>query len=158
MTFPTDHLQAGMEAALEQARLAQCEGDFAYGAVVVSRSGQIVAHAQDRVLRDRDATSHAEIEAVRLATRLLGIDLRDCALVSNVEPCAMCSTAAWWAQIDTVAFGMRQAELHSIRPDTMGEPGLTVEQAQSPFRRKMAVIALAPTPAARMLWRTTPCT
>jgi len=106
-------------AALDEAAKAAAGGDFPYGAVVVDRSGHIVARAQDRVVRDDDPTCHAEIEAVRAAAKAVGPPLSGHALVSNVEPCAMCSTAAWWAGIDDIAFGLSQQELFSIRPESM---------------------------------------
>ena len=128
-----------MQAALAEAGKAAAAGEFPYGAVVVAGNGEVVARAQDRVVRDNDPTMHAEIEAVRAAIRMLGPDLSGHALVSNVEACAMCATAAWWAHIDLVAYGISQADLFSMRPDSMEEAGLSIAEAQAPFSRKMEV-------------------
>jgi len=137
---PTVNLERAMQAAMAEARLAMAEGEFPYGAVIVDTEGNLIAAAQDRVLRDGDPTAHAEIGAVRIAIAARGTDLTGCALVSNVEPCAMCTTAAWWARIDTIAFGLSQAELFKLRPDSMEEPGLSVAQAQDHFKRKMVIL------------------
>jgi len=153
-TFSTEILEGAMHAALDEAAKAAAGGDFPYGAVVVDRSGHIVARAQDRVVRDDDPTCHAEIEAVRAAAKAVGPPLSGHALVSNVEPCAMCSTAAWWAGIDDIAFGLSQQELFSIRPESMDESGLTVAQAQAPFRRRMRVHAGIAREIALRVWRT----
>jgi tRNA(adenine34) deaminase len=93
--FSNETLEAAMQAALAEAGKAAAAGEFPYGAVVVASDGEIIARAQDRVVRDNDPTMHAEIEAVRAAIRILGPDLSGHALVSNVEACAMCATAAW---------------------------------------------------------------
>jgi len=114
---------------------------------------RIVARAQDRVLRDGDPTAHGEICVVRLAVAAVGPDLSGHALVSNVEPCAMCATAAWWARIQTVAYGLSQAELFALRPDAMDEAGLTVEASMAPFARRMDVLAGVLRQPSLALWK-----
>lgn len=141
-----------MRAAFEEADKAVAAGEFPYGAVIVADNGEIVARAQDRVVRDNDPTMHAEIEAVRAAIRVLGPDLSGHALVSNVEACAMCATAAWWAHMDLVAYGISQADLFRIRPDSMEEIGLSLAEAQSLFLRKMDIKPNVLGKAAQALW------
>lgn len=142
-----------MQEALAEAGKAAAAGEFPYGAVVVAGNGEVVARAQDRVVRDNDPTMHAEIEAVRAAIRILGPDLSGHALVSNVEACAMCATAAWWAHIDLVAYGISQADLFAMRPDSMEEAGLSIAEAQAPFSRKMDVRPDILRQQAERLWR-----
>lgn len=140
-TVSVQNLKIAMGEALAEARAAAAEGDFPYGAVVVALNGRIVARAQDRVVRDGDPTAHAEIGAIKTAIQKDGDNLGGYALVSNVEPCGMCSTAAWWANIECVVFGLSQQALFKMRPDSMDEPGLSVEEAQKAFSRKMRVHA-----------------
>jgi len=74
-------------------------GDQAYGAVVV-KDGKIVGEGPSRVVTKTDATAHAEMEAIRDASRRLrSRDLSGCVLYSSSPPCAMCETAAYWAGI-----------------------------------------------------------
>lgn len=141
-----------MQAALAEAGKAAAAGEFPYGAVVVASNGEIIAGAQDRVVRDNDPTMHAEIEAVRAAIRILGPDLSGHALVSNVEACAMCATAAWWAHIDLVAYGISQADLFAIRPDSMEEVGLSISETQSRFSRTMEIRPNLLSKACEELW------
>jgi tRNA(adenine34) deaminase len=141
MDWSRERLEIAMGVALEQARAARAEGDLPYGAVVIDASGRIVAQARDAVFRCGDPTRHGEFEAVRLAVAEIGPDLVGHALVSNVEPCAMCATGAWWARIDLIAFGLRQSELFAKRPDAMDEPGLTVEASIAVFGRRPRVVA-----------------
>ncbi|MEE4119477.1 MAG: nucleoside deaminase [Paracoccaceae bacterium] len=150
--FSIAQLEEAMRAAIGEARNAAAGGDFPYGAVVINGAGRVIARGQDRGARDADPTLHAEFEAVRAAIAVAGPDLSGHALVSNVEPCAMCSTAAWWAGIAAVAFGLSQREVFAMRPDSMDEPGLTVDEAQAVFARRMSVRAGLCHTAARQLW------
>jgi tRNA(adenine34) deaminase len=93
-----------MEAALNEARAAEAAGEVPIGAVVLFE-GRIIAHGQNRVLRDNDPTAHAEIVALRTAARALGnYRLTGCTLVSTLEPCAMCAGAMIHARIDRLVF------------------------------------------------------
>ncbi len=76
-----------------------------FGAVVV-KDGRIVARGHNRVVKTHDPTAHAEILAIRAASRRLGrFDLSDCVLYSTCEPCPMCLAAVYWAKIRTLYFG-----------------------------------------------------
>jgi tRNA(adenine34) deaminase len=98
-----DDLQA-MHAALAEARLAAEAGEVPIGAVVVHEYA-IIAHGQNRVLRDVDPTAHAEIVALRAAAAALGnYRLSGCALFVTLEPCAMCAGAMIHARIDRLVF------------------------------------------------------
>jgi tRNA(adenine34) deaminase len=98
-----DDLEA-MHAALAEARLAAENGEVPIGAVVV-REGAIVAHGQNRVLRDMDPTAHAEIVALRAAaTAIDNYRLAGCTLYVTLEPCAMCAGAMIHARIDRLVF------------------------------------------------------
>jgi tRNA(Arg) A34 adenosine deaminase TadA len=80
-------------------------------AVYDERDGTLVAQACDAVMADCDPTSHAEVNAVRLATaRLRRLSLRGCTLYSTCEPCPMCMSACIWAELDTVVFGASTME------------------------------------------------
>ncbi len=75
-----------------------------FGAVIV-KNGVILARARNSVLV-HDATAHAEMNAIRLASaKLKTFDLSGCAIYSTTEPCPMCFSAIHWARIDTVIFG-----------------------------------------------------
>jgi tRNA(adenine34) deaminase len=93
-----------MQAALAQARLSAEGGEVPIGAVMVYR-GEIIAHAQNCVLRHVDPTAHAEIIALRTAAKALGnYRLAGCTLYVTLEPCAMCAGAMIHARIDRLVF------------------------------------------------------
>ncbi|MBY0491135.1 MAG: nucleoside deaminase [Gemmatimonadaceae bacterium] len=94
-----------MQAALDEAAEASRAGEVPVGAVVV-REDAIIVRAQNRMVRDGDATSHAELLAMREATRRTGdARLVGCTLVVTLEPCAMCAGAIVLARPDAVVFG-----------------------------------------------------
>lgn len=75
-----------------------------FGCLIV-KDGKIIARGANRVLAEKDPTSHGEINAIREACKVLGThDLSGCELYSSAESCPMCYGAAWWARIDTIYY------------------------------------------------------
>jgi len=98
---------AFMRRAIREARrnLRTLEGG-PFGACVV-RDGKLIAAARNTVLRD-DATCHAEVNAIRKASRRLGtFDLSGCVIYTTTEACPMCFSAIHWARIGTIISGTR---------------------------------------------------
>jgi tRNA(adenine34) deaminase len=94
-----------MRAALEEARAAAEAGEVPIGAVAVI-GDEIVARAQNRVLRDVDPTAHAEMMALRAAAQAIGnYRLIDCELYVTLEPCAMCAGAMIHARLRRLVYG-----------------------------------------------------
>jgi tRNA(adenine34) deaminase len=97
--------RAFMHVALDEARVAMTAGDVPVGAVVV-RGNEIISRASNRTLRDQDPTAHAEVLALRDASRVVGHwRLGGCTLYVTLEPCAMCAGALVLARVDRVVFG-----------------------------------------------------
>lgn len=98
---------AQMKAAMRLAIKAQTEGEPPIGAVIV-RDGKIVGRGRNRREACQDVTRHAEIEAIRQASRRLGSwRLDGCVLYVTLEPCVMCAGAIVQARIGEVVFGAR---------------------------------------------------
>lgn len=94
-----------MLRAMELARAAGEMGEIPIGAVIV-KSGEIIAEGQNCRERKNDATSHAEIEAIRMAGERTGDwRLDGCTLYVTLEPCPMCTGAIINSRISTVVFG-----------------------------------------------------
>jgi tRNA(adenine34) deaminase len=94
-----------MRDALGLAAEAATAGDVPVGAVIV-RDGEAIARASNRTVRDQDPTGHAELLAIREASRALGDwRLTGCTLYVTLEPCAMCAGAIVLARVDRVVFG-----------------------------------------------------
>ena len=103
-----------MKLCLALAAEAQDKGDAPVGSLIV-RNGEIVAEGVEAVKFKNDPTAHAEIEAVRAACKKLRtLDLSDCVLYTNVEPCWMCSYAIRQTRISRVCFGSRNLKVGGI--------------------------------------------
>jgi len=97
---------AAMGEALEEARRASAAGDVPVGAVVLGPDGAVVARSGNRREADQDPTAHAELLALRAASRALGSwRLDGCTLFVTLEPCAMCAAACVHARLDRVIWG-----------------------------------------------------
>jgi len=97
--------RAFIRRAFEMQRLAIEYGDQSYGAVVVMK-GQIVGQSWSRVILDHDPTGHAEMSAIRDASRRLkNRNLSGAVLYSSSRPCPMCEAAAYWASVDQMIHG-----------------------------------------------------
>ena len=97
-----------MAEALSLARRAIADGDVPVGCVVVKDS-QIIGRGRNRREAGRDATAHAEVEAIREACARLGSwRLQDCALYVTLEPCPMCAGAIVNARIREVRYGAKE--------------------------------------------------
>jgi tRNA(Arg) A34 adenosine deaminase TadA len=65
----------------------------------------VIAVARNTVLKN-DASCHAEINAIRKASRKLkNFDLSGCEIYSTTEPCPMCFGAIHWARIGRIVYG-----------------------------------------------------
>jgi tRNA(adenine34) deaminase len=96
-----------MRAALAEAQIAMdVSGDVPVGAVVVNQAGEIIARGRNQKEQGNDPTAHAEIQAIREATELLGDwRLTDATLVVTLEPCVMCAGAIQASRLKRVVFG-----------------------------------------------------
>ena len=85
-----------------------------FGAVVV-RNGQIVGRGNNKVLKNNDPTSHAEVVAIRDACQNLNTyDLTGCVIYSTSEPCPMCLSSIIWSNIKEVYFATDRKEVSNI--------------------------------------------
>ena len=95
-----------MGLALEQAALATSSGDVPVGAVVIGSDGEVLATGFNRREADGDPTAHAEVLALRAASRRSGSwRLDGCTLVVTLEPCPMCAGAIVLARVPRLVLG-----------------------------------------------------
>lgn len=86
-----------------------------FGAVITDRDGKVISVGHNRVLIDKDPTSHAEIVAIREASRKLNTyDLSGLILYTTCEPCPMCLSAIIWANIKEVYYGCTKEDAGNI--------------------------------------------
>jgi tRNA(adenine34) deaminase len=123
-----DHDDDGcfMRLALREAQRALAHGDVPIGALLVHCGEVLAAAHNERELR-ADPTAHAEILALREASRALGSwRLLDCTLYVTLEPCAMCAGAIVLARVPRVVFGATDPKAGAAGSvlDVLAEPRL----------------------------------
>lgn len=89
------------------ARSLQTDRPRPFGASIIhTKSGKTLLRALNAVAQEFDPSSHAEVRAIRKATkRLKVLSLAGYTLYTTCEPCPMCMSAALWAQLDRVVYG-----------------------------------------------------
>lgn len=94
-----------MKEAIRQARKAEKLMEVPIGCVIVYE-GKIIARGYNRRNTDKNTLSHAEMNAIRKASKKLGDwRLEGCTLYVTLEPCQMCSGAIVQSRIDEVVIG-----------------------------------------------------
>ena len=100
-----------MQIALDEARAAEARGEVPIGAVIVDKTGKIIARAGNETRAANDPTGHAEILAIRRACAVLGVErLNGCDLYVTLEPCNMCATAISFARIDRLYYAAQDVK------------------------------------------------
>lgn len=95
-----DFLAHAIELAIRNVE----EGGRPFASVIVRGAG-VLATGLNLAAQTRDPTAHAEILAIREASRALASEsLRGCRLYTTCEPCPMCLGALYWAELDHVTF------------------------------------------------------
>ncbi|MCM1541514.1 MAG: tRNA adenosine(34) deaminase TadA [Blautia sp.] len=94
-----------MKEALKQARKAYALGEVPIGCVIVHQ-GKIIGRGYNRRNTDKNTLSHAEITAIRKASKMIGDwRLEECTLYVTLEPCQMCAGAIVQARIPETVIG-----------------------------------------------------
>lgn len=91
-----------MKKALAEAKKAYELGEVPIGCVIVS-DGKIIGRGYNRRNTDKNTLSHAEITAIRKASKKVGDwRLEGCTMYVTLEPCQMCSGAIVQSRMDRV--------------------------------------------------------
>ena len=94
-----------MKEAIRQAKKAAAIGEVPIGCVIVYE-GAIIARGYNRRKTDKNTLAHAELQAIRRASKKLGDwRLEGCTMYVTLEPCQMCSGALVQSRIDRVVVG-----------------------------------------------------
>ena len=104
-----------MNEAVKEAKVGVEKGDGGpFGAVIV-KNGEIIGRGHNRVIAKNDPTAHAEIEAIRDASKNINnFDLSGCEIYVTAKPCPMCFGAIHWARLDRVYYGATSRDAAKI--------------------------------------------
>lgn len=99
--------EAYMKEAIRQAKKAWKLQEVPIGCVIV-KDGKILARGYNRRNTDKNTLAHAELLAIRKASRAVGDwRLEECTMYITLEPCQMCAGAIVQARIPRVVIGSR---------------------------------------------------
>lgn len=94
-----------MKEAMRQAKKAGAIGEVPIGCVIVYQ-GKIIGRGYNRRVADKNTLSHAELNAIKKASKVMGDwRLDDCEIYITLEPCQMCSGAIVQARIKKAYIG-----------------------------------------------------
>lgn len=114
-----------MKLAYEEAKKAFEIGEVPVGAVIV-KGNKVVGRGHNVKEKSKDPTAHAEMMAIRDASRALGgWRLIGCTMYVTLEPCSMCAGAIVNSRIDRIVIGTRDKR--------MGACGSTLNLLQNSF-------------------------
>jgi tRNA(Arg) A34 adenosine deaminase TadA len=125
-----------MRLAIQEAWQGLEKGEMPFGACIV-RNGQVVAVAHNSARADLDTTAHAEVQAIRRASRRIkALELTGGTIYSTCEPCPMCFTACVWAKLEKIVYacriedaeraGIRQVPILSSRMNQLAQSGVVL--------------------------------
>ena len=88
-----------------------------FGCVIV-KDGEIVGEGCNAVIKNHDPTAHGEVEAIRDACRRLGTwDLSGCDLYTSCEPCSLCVSTMYFANIRRLFYAASLADSSALGAD-----------------------------------------
>ena len=119
-------MSKAIELSIENVRLGR-GGPFA---ALVVKDGKIIAQGTNLVTSTNDPTAHAEMVAIREASRALGnFQLSGCEMYTTCEPCPMCLGAIYWARPAKVYFAStgKDAAAHGF------DDAFILEELQQPL-------------------------
>ncbi|BDW93389.1 hypothetical protein MACH07_22210 [Flagellimonas marinaquae] len=99
-----------MEICEALAESALSKGNSMVGSLILL-DGKIVAKAEETATSKKDISCHAEMEVIRKARKIIGKNMSGAILISNKEPCVMCSYSIRFHRIDTVIYKAKSKHL-----------------------------------------------
>lgn len=126
-----------MKKAIELSREASIEKKTGgvFGAIIV-KDGKIVGQGYNQVIKTNDPTWHAEMEAIRDASKTLGTPhLEGCVMYTSAECCPMCLSAAYWAHISKIYYASTQED--ALEYGNFDDTDILAEIRMDPSKRRI---------------------
>ncbi|MBM7060765.1 nucleoside deaminase [Pseudomonas sp. UL073] len=130
-----------MREAIALARANIADGGRPFGAVLV-RDGQVIARAVNTIHRTQDPTAHAELLAIREASRLLDSPRLDgCEIYASGHPCPMCLAAMHLCGIQAAYFAYSNDD---GEPFGLSTARVYAEMSRPPLQQSLPLHPLRP--------------
>lgn len=108
-----------MEKAIALAQTAGNAGEIPVAALIVDRQNNLLSQATNHKERNKDATAHAEMLAIRAASKIQqNYYLQDCTLYVTLEPCPMCAGAIIQSRLGLLVYGADEPKTGAVRTVT----------------------------------------
>jgi len=132
-----------LRRAIELSAQAKARGKHPFAALIVDAGGEVLAEAGNAFgWPDGDATGHAELIAVREASKRFPPErLAQATLYTSAEPCAMCAGAVYWSGIERVVYALSETRLLSLTGNHPENPTLALP-CREVFARGLRAIAV----------------
>lgn len=128
----TEH-ERFMEMAIDLAREGMTKNAGGPFGCVIVKDGVVVGHGHNEVTSSFDPTAHAEIVAIRRATKNLNdYELQGCILYTSCEPCPMCLGAIYWARPEQVFYACTKEDAADVNFDDQ----FIYEEIEKPYEER----------------------
>lgn len=108
-----------MRKTNEVALRAIDNGSLPFGAILVDDYGEILLEQSNEQGDVMDCAAHAETSLARRASGIYSPEyLWNCSLYTTVEPCVMCTGAAYWANIGRIVYGIKEITMLEMSRDS----------------------------------------
>ena len=106
-----------IKTAIQMAKNAQKADEVPVGAVIFdTQTGEILSKAHNQTEKDKNVLAHAEMLAIRKATKKLNRKFLDgYSMFVTLEPCCMCAGAIAWVRLDGLYYGATDPKTGAIR-------------------------------------------
>lgn len=113
--------QRHLRDAIALSEAARLRGNMPFGAVLVAQDGTVLARSENTIVTDRDMTAHAEINALRAASKsCTPQQVAAATMYASGEPCPMCSGAMMRMGLRRLVFGIRATVATPYLPQAAG--------------------------------------
>src|SRR5262245_24185394 len=142
----TDRDLQYLRHAITLSAASKVRGKHPFAALIVDDRDEVLAEAGNAFgWPDGDATGHAELIAVREASRRFPPErLAQATLYSSAEPCAMCAGAVYWAGLRRVVYALSEARLLTLTGDHPENPTLALSCREVFARGQRASVVVGP--------------
>ena len=114
--------------AIALSEAARKRGNMPFGAVLVAPDGAVLARGENTILTDRDMTAHAEMNALRAASKhCTPQQIAAATMYASGEPCPMCSGAMMRMGLRRLVFGIRAVVATPYLPMAAGAMARSVD-------------------------------
>ena len=108
LSDPTEQDLVHLRRAIALSERSRLNGNQPFGAVLVAGSGEVLAEAENAMLSARDLTAHAEMSALRVASKHAWVpEMMHATMYASGEPCPMCAAAMLQHGVRRLVFGIR---------------------------------------------------